>query len=215
MNRTLLVLGAGGHGRVVADAALVMGFERVAFLDDRQVTVQAGLFPVLGPLASLESMKEEWPAAIAAVGDNRVRLALFHRLLQAGFKTPSVLHPSAVVSRNASVARSVFVAAGVVVNIGARIDDAAILNTGATIDHDCAIEAGAHISPGAHLAGNVTVEQCAWVGIGSALKNGVRIGAGATIGAGSAVVRDVPADITVAGSPARALAKRMDGSGHC
>ena len=200
----LLVLGAGGHGRVVAEAALASGFDRVVFLDDRPPGAP-GLGPVIGPFSALAQMKADWPAAIVAIGDNRSRLGMFAELGAFGFETPSVIHPAAVVSSHAHLGSGVFAAAGSIVSVGARIGDAAILNTAATVDHDCIVSAGAHISPGANLAGNVVVGTCAWIGIGAAVKNGVNIGSDAIVGAGSAVIKDVEADAVVAGAPARAI----------
>lgn len=204
MSKPLLVLGSGGHGRVVADAARAAGYGRIAFLDDK-APPGPGPFPVLGPLSALADLKAEWKSAIVAIGDNRTRLQIFHRLLEIGFEAPSILHPSAVISPNASIKRGVFAAAGAVVNIGARLEDAVIINTGATVDHDCVIGAGAHVSPGANLGGDVRVDECGWVGIGAAVKNGVRIGRDAIVGAGSAVVNDIAENAVVAGTPARAI----------
>lgn len=206
MSGSLLVLGSGGHGRVVADAARAAGYGRIAFLDDKAAPAP-GPFPVLGPLSALAELQAEWKSAIVAIGDNRTRLQIFRHLLESGLDVPSILHPSAVVGADVSIGKGVFAAAGAVVNIGAQIHDAVIVNTGATIDHDCVIGAGAHISPGANLGGDIRIDECAWVGIGSAVRNGVCIGRDAIVGAGSAVVDDIPEDTVVAGTPARALSR--------
>lgn len=205
MGGRLLILGAGGHGRVVADAALDLGFGDVGFLDDGNVGASSGPFAVIGAIRQLEGFREQWPTAIAAVGNNLLRLGLYNRLKNAGFQVPPVIHPSAVISSRAIVGEGVFIAAGAVVNIGATLGVACIINTGATVDHDCVIGDGAHISPGAHLAGEIFVGDRAWIGIGSSIRNRVRIGQDAIVGAGSAVVRDIPQSETFAGAPARRL----------
>ncbi|MBX3575926.1 MAG: acetyltransferase [Rhizobiaceae bacterium] len=208
MSGRLLIVGAGGHGRVVADAALEAGFADIAFLDDSvAANPTSGPFAVIGPLADIERLAGAWPSAIAAVGNNARRLELLARLRGAGYATPLVRHPAAALSRHATVGAGVFVAAGAVVNIGARLGDAVIVNTGATIDHDCVLADGVHVSPGAHLGGTVKVGPRSWIGVGTAVRHGLTIGSDAIVGAGAAVVSDVADDITVVGVPAR---RRLD-----
>lgn len=207
MTGSLLILGCGGHGRVVADVALGCGYGRIAFLDD-VAEAPAGPFPLLGPMAMLEKLAQDWPAAIAAVGNNARRLELFSRLRQAGYETPPVVHPSAVVSRTARLGAGVFVAPGAIVNTGAEIADAAIVNTGARIDHDCLIGIASHIAPGATLSGGVTVGARAWLGTGCSVRQGISIGDDVMVGVGAAVVADLPAQGIYAGVPARSFTKQ-------
>ncbi|WP_309083905.1 acetyltransferase [Chelativorans sp.] len=207
MSRSLLILGSGGHGRVVADVARASGYTTIAFLDDDP---QSGVgnrapFSVLGPMAMLEELVQVWPAAMAAIGNNLKRLELFERLRHAGYETPSVAHPSAVVSHSASMGAGVLVAPGAVINAGAHIFDAAIINTGARIDHDCTIGVASHIAPGATLSGNVSVGARSWLGTGCSVRQGVKIGDDAVIGVGAAVVTDLPGDMVYVGVPARPL----------
>ncbi|MEX0955345.1 MAG: acetyltransferase [Rhizobiaceae bacterium] len=201
----ILILGCGGHGRVVADAASSAGIATIAFLDDagwqREVSAP---FEIVGPFSALLEAREKWKRAIIALGDNDRRSELFTEVDAAGYEISNVVHPGAWVSMRATLGRGVFVAAAAAVSIGAEISDAAIINTGATIDHDCVIGRAAHISPGAHLGGDVIVGERAWIGIGASVKHGVRIGNGAIVGAGAAVVNDVEAGATVVGVPARA-----------
>lgn len=203
MTRSLLVLGYGGHGRVVADAALDCGYEEIAFLDDGQ---PAGA-NVLGPFSMAADLAEAWPEAIVAVGNGALRLKLFDVLQRLSFRTPSIVHPSAVISRGAAIGDGVFVAAGAIINIGARIGNAAIVNTGARIDHDCEIGAGSHIAPGATLSGSVMVGERAWLGTGCSVRQGVKIGSDTLVGVGAAVVDDLSAGKTYVGVPARLLEK--------
>lgn len=213
MTRGLLVLGGSGHGRVVADVAMECGYTRFAFLDDAPPASGESALPgpILGPMGMLEQLVRDWDAAIVAVGNCGVRLALFERLRRVGFQTPAILHPSAVISRNAEVGNGVFVAAAAVVNVGAKIGDATIVNTGARIDHDCEIGPGCHIAPGAALSGSVKVGARTWLGTGCAVRQGVTIGADVLVGVGAAVVSDLEARKTYVGVPARLHAKHLNG----
>ena len=204
MKRSLLVLGCGGHGRVVADAAIESGYDEVAFLDDA-APMQHRSVRVLGRFAAMADFASAWSAAIAAVGNSDLRLKLFQDLRQLGFETPNIVHPSAIVSRGAFLGNGVFVAAGAIINTGARIDDAVIVNTGARIDHDCEIGAGSHIAPGVTLSGSVVVGRQSWLGTGCSVRQGVRIGEGVMVGVGAAVVSDLADCLTYAGVPARVL----------
>lgn len=207
MSNSLLILGCGGHGRVVADAALEAGYDEIAFLDDGE----PGRLPpdtrMLGPLSVAGELVRDWPNAIAAAGDVALRLRLFGTLRELAFRTPFIVHPSAVISRNVILGDGVFVAAGAIIGTGSRIGEAAIVNTGARIDHDCEIGSGAHIAPGATLSGGVTIGERAWLGTGCSVRQGVSIGNGALVGVGAAVVDDLAAGRTYAGVPAKPMKK--------
>ncbi|KWT71021.1 4-amino-6-deoxy-N-Acetyl-D-hexosaminyl-(Lipid carrier) acetyltrasferase [Hyphomicrobium sulfonivorans] len=204
MNRGLLILGAGGHGRVVADVALELGFRTIAFLDDAPQTPDVDMrIPVLGPLQLAETLLEEWPLACVAIGNNQRRQRLFTSLRSAGFAMPTLVHRSAVVSRFAGLGDGVVVTAGAVINAGASIGDACIINTGARIDHDCVIGEASHVAPGATLSGGVITGARAWLGTGCAVRQGVRIADDVLIGVGAAVVCDLTSAGTYIGVPAR------------
>jgi len=207
VTRALLILGHGGHGRIVADAATESGYDKIAFLDDR--VDRQGDDPIIGPMTMVASLAADWPEAIAAIGNPAVRLRLFEELVAAGYATPNIVHPSAVVSRGASLGRGVFVGAGAIVNTGARIGDAAIINTGARVDHDCRIGAGAHIAPGVSLSGNVTVGTNVWIGTGSSVRQDITIADDIVIGVGAAVVSNLEATGTYVGVPARIMTGRV------
>ena len=207
MKGRLLILGCGGHGRVVADAAANCGYEDIAFLDDAYGTSARLPSSLLGPTALLADLVDEWPSAIVGVGNNAIRQALFQRLQTAGYKTPPVIHPSAVVSRNVRIGAGVFIAPGAVVNTGTQIADAAIVNTGARIDHDCIIGAASHIAPGATLSGGVTLGQRVWLGTGCSVKQGVMIGEDALVGVGAAVVGNLAGYAAYVGVPARVFSE--------
>jgi sugar O-acyltransferase (sialic acid O-acetyltransferase NeuD family) len=200
----LLLLGAGGHGRVVADMAEASGWESVEFLDDRWPEMSNNLaWPVVGKMADLSRFLDHEIAALATVGDNRFRLGCHRKLTRRDVVVPSIVHPSAIVSSHTHIGAGTVIMPNAVVNAGAVVGESVIINTGATIDHDCRIADGVHISPGAHLAGGVWVGEESWVGIGSAVKEGTRIGRGVICGAGCAVVADIEDDMLVVGVPAK------------
>jgi sugar O-acyltransferase (sialic acid O-acetyltransferase NeuD family) len=202
---SLLVVGAGGHGRVVADAAISTGqWNTLAFLDDCRDRVGSPLgFEVIGGLADLERVGYRFDGVALGLGNSRLRLSLYVRCQQLDCRLPVITHRSAVVSPYARIGPATVVLAQAVINPGARLGIACILNTGATVDHDCEIGDGVHISPGANLAGNVTVGRATWIGIGASVREGTSIGHDVTVGAGSVVVANVESSLTVFGVPAK------------
>jgi sugar O-acyltransferase (sialic acid O-acetyltransferase NeuD family) len=208
MNR-LLVLGAGGHGKVVADAALAGGqWAEVAFLDDRSPALATVLgLCVVGAITALKGLGDRFSHAVVAVGDPRRRLALIDELEHAGYMVGVIVHPRATVSAFARLAPGTVVMAGAIINPDASVGKGGIINTGACVDHDCRLGEAVHICPGVNLAGNVTVGDRTWVGIGSCAKQGVTIGRNVVVGAGATIVSDVGDGLTVVGTPARPLAR--------
>jgi sugar O-acyltransferase (sialic acid O-acetyltransferase NeuD family) len=191
MNR-LIIIGAGGHGSVVADAASVPS----VFLDENE-SVEG----VIGKPSELSSIITDDDGVVVAIGDNRTRLAMLGAIDQ----STTVVHNKSIVSDSTTLGGGTVVFAGAIVNANAKIGIGCIVNTGATIDHDCKLADGVHISPGANLGGNVKVGECSWVGIGACVKNGVTIGQDVIVGAGSAVVCDIPDNSTVVGVPAKEI----------
>jgi sugar O-acyltransferase (sialic acid O-acetyltransferase NeuD family) len=202
----LLILGAGGHAKVVAEAALATGrWGEVAFLDDRFPALREVLgWPVLGVLADAPAHRARYPEAVVAIGHARTRLRVQNDLQRNGFVLPVVVHPTAWVSPSASLGEGTVVFAQVAVNACVRAGAACIFNTGCSVDHDAALGDGVHVCPGARVAGEVTVGDATWLGIGSSVIQRVRVGADVTVGAGAAVVRDLPDGVTAVGVPARA-----------
>lgn len=209
----LVILGAGGHGRVVAETAQAAGLTVMGFLDEdpaRFAERPLGL-PVLGRTDLLESDQCAADAIALGVGRNAVRLVLWQRFEHSRRKLPTIIHPRAWCSPSAVVGAGSVVMANATVQTSCRIGAAAIINTNASVDHDSLLGDGVHISPGAHLAGNVTVGEGTHIGIGASVIEGVRIGAGCLIAAGAVVVRDVPDGQRVAGVPARPMSRQEHG----
>lgn len=204
----LFVIGAGGHGAVVAEAAADSGnWKKILFLDDDETADVVLGFPVAGTTEMMSSLAVEDAGFVVAIGDNRRRLELSKEIIRRGLHLATVVHPDAIVSKSATIGAGTVVCAGAIVNARAEVGLACILNTGSTIDHDCRLQDGVHVSPGANLAGTVHVGRCTWVGVGAAVREGVAIGQDATVGAGSAVVCDFGDAVTVGGVPAKTLTK--------
>lgn len=199
----LLILGAGGHGRVIADIAQDLGWNTIAFLDDAPLPAPPlADCPLLGPLSLRHDLGGQFDAAVVAIGNNALRLSLINDLTAAGWMVPSLVHPAATVSRHATLGTGCVICAGAVVGISACLGPAVIVNTGATVDHDCVVGDGAHISPGAHIGGTTTIGARTWIGIGAAVSHSLTIGHDCVIGAGAAVIRDIPPGVRAVGVPA-------------
>lgn len=202
---SLIVVGAGGHGIVVAETAAESGkWNAIAFLDDKYPKLrQVGEWPVLGKLDSAHDFVTKYPESIIAIGNNKLRIQLLQHYQALGFQPSIVVHPSAFVSRLATLGQGTVVFAQAAVNPLAKLGAGCIVNTGATVDHHCQLDDGVHICPGAHLAGDVSIGRYSSIGIGASVRDGVRIGHNVTIGAGAAVIHDQPNEIVAFGVPAR------------
>lgn len=202
--KRLLIIGSGGHGKVVADAALQSGWNNVVFLDDRAGTVSEVIgLPVVGALSALRQHASNFNAAVVAIGEAAKRLELQEECISVGLDIATIIHPSASVSRFAKLGAGCVVLAQAAVNAGSTLGRACIVNTAATVDHDCRLGDAVHLSPGAHLAGGVSVGDRAWLGIGAVVRQGIEIGHDSIVGAGAAVVRDVRPGTTQIGVPAQ------------
>ena len=211
MKNALLIVGAGGHGKVAAETALAAGWNSVVFLDDRVEELQESFrWPVKGSVSDAVNLLDSYADAIVAVGHAETRLQLIRQLSELGFHLPALVHPSAWVSPSAELGMGSVVFANAAVNAEAELGRGVIVNTGATVDHDCVIDDGVHICPGVHLAGEVSVGRGSWIGIGSCVIQQLRIGERVTVGAGSAVVRSVEDGERVAGVPAQMIGSNAE-----
>lgn len=204
--KTLAILGASGHGKVVADAALSTGlWNRVSFYDDAwPAKTVNGQHQIVGNTQTLLDLSDK-PDVVVAVGNNKVRLTKQSELIANGFTVAIVVHPASVISSSATLALGTVVMAGAVVNADAVVGPACIVNSNAVVEHDCVLGDAVHISPGACLAGGVVVGQYSWIGIGASVIQLKRIGTNVMVGAGAAVVTDLPDGATAVGIPARII----------
>ena len=202
--KRLAILGASGHGKVIADIAELTGWGEVVFFDDAwPVLKNNSAWPVVGNTDNLLSKHHEFSGVFVAIGNNNVRLKKLKILRELGVSLPSIIHPSSVVSRYASIADGCAICAGVIVNTDSKVGFGSILNTGCSIDHDCHLDEAVHISPGARLAGGVVVETGVWIGIGAVVRQLITVGACSVVGAGAVVVNNIPQCVTVVGVPAQ------------
>lgn len=203
----LLIVGAGGHGKVVAEIAQnLRRWGDIAFLDDLYPeSTMIREWKIIGTIAEAGRFLADYPEAIIAIGNNSIRLDVQKRMSREGFQFPALLHPAASVSRFASIAAGSVICAQAAVIIDSRIGLGAIVNTGASVGHDCILDDGVHVAPGVKLAGGVSIGENSWIGIGAIVKECVHIGRGVIVGAGSIIIRDIPDGVTVVGSPGKVI----------
>lgn len=199
----LLIIGAGGHGRVIADIAVKMNrWQQIAFLDDDDAYRYSLGFEVIGPSSKVLNLVGKYDIFIA-IGNNATREKLHKVLKAAGVTMPTLIHPNTTIGMQVEIGEGTVVMAGAVINCGSRIGDSCIVNTAATVDHDGTIADYVHISPGAHIAGTVTIGKGTWIGVGAIVKNNVEITERTVIGAGAVVIRNIMEAATYVGVPVR------------
>ncbi|NRG44272.1 acetyltransferase [Bacillus sp. CRN 9] len=207
--KKILVIGAGGHSRVVQDIINeIGGYQVTAILDDKFQFKESREGVYFGPISMLNDLVAEFDCKIiVAIGQNEMRLKVISQLKLHADRYETVIHPTAIVSKDVSIGQGTVIMANVVVNTGSKIGSHVILNTSAVIDHDALIDDYAHIAPNATLTGAVTVGVGSLIGAGSTVLPTTAIGQWSIIGAGSTVIKNVSSNITVAGSPARIIRK--------
>lgn len=186
----LLIIGAGGHGRTVAEAVLLgREYEVVAFLDDASDRVQhIGPIPVWGPTSELASCLGRVDAVLVAIGRNAMRESLHARVAALGLPLATVVHPKAIVAPSARIGPGCAVMAGAIIGTRARLKEGVIINCGAVVDHDCLVEAFGHLGVGACMSGGAVLGHGAWMQAGSALGYGVKVPEGRVLQPAEGVV---------------------------
>lgn len=201
MNQSVVIIGASGHGKVVADIVIENGDQVVGFLDDNPNLSEKFIgFPVLGIIDEYQKYLDA--KFIVAIGNATIREKIANKLKNVKWYT--AIHPAAVISKlDTVIGDGTVVMANAVVNPGARIGRHCIINTGAIVEHDNRLEDYVHVSVGAKLAGTVSVGKTTWIGIGASIRNNLEICADCMIGAGAVVVKDIKEAGTYVGVPAR------------
>lgn len=203
MSKKLIILGAGGHGKVAADIAMRNAYDEILFLDDNPEIQECLGFPVVGHISDANKYGGDF---FVAIGNPVTRERLQNQLEMYGKAVVTLLHPSAIVGSSVTIGRGSIVMAGAVINPCAEIGKGTVINTCASVDHDCRIGDYVHISVGAHISGTVTIGARTWIGIGAAVKNNVSIAPDCVFGAGAVVVKDIEESGTYVGVPARKIA---------
>jgi UDP-perosamine 4-acetyltransferase len=220
---SIAIIGAGGHGRVVADllrasiaagaAYRFAGFIDTAFESGHRVAEHTKDWTVIGGDADISDLMVEGLSGFCIGigllrGGTSVRERVFHQTCATGLKPFALIHPSAIIAPDVKIGAGTVVMAGSVINTGSRIGRNSIINTGTHIDHDVIIGDHVHIAPGSTLSGDITVSDRAMIGVGSSLIQGITVREGATVGAGSVVVRSVASGALVMGIPAKTQSDR-------
>lgn len=209
MSNKILLVGGGGHCKSVIDTLVAMNkFSEIGIVEKTDNYGQNILgIPILGCDEDLPALLSEGYKyafiTVGSVGDPKLRIKLFEKISEIGFKIPNIIDPSAIVSKNSELENGIFVGKRAVINAGARVKRGAIINTGAIIEHDCIIEDFVHIAPGAVLSGEVKVELNTHIGAGSIVKQQIKIGSNSIVGMGSIVLRDIEDNIVVYGNPCK------------
>ena len=194
----LIIIGASGHGRVVADIARKSGYDEIVFLDNNSNLTTCAGYPVLGADSLASQLEGD---LFVAIGNGKIRKEVMAR--ECGRTFPTLIHPNAVIADDVELGCGCVVMAGAVINPGAKIGQGVIVNTCASVDHDCYVGDYVHVSVGAHLCGTVTVGENTWIGAGATVSNNISICKGCMLGAGAVVIRNICEPGTYVGVPVR------------
>jgi sugar O-acyltransferase (sialic acid O-acetyltransferase NeuD family) len=198
---TLIIIGAGGHGKVVADIAFKMGsWKSIAFLDDNQDINKCLMFDVIGKVEDSIKYKDN-ADFFAAIGDNKTRENVLTELTLKSYSIATLIHPNATIGLEVEIGEGTVVMGGTVINSSTKIGFGVIINTSSSIDHDCVINDYVHVSPGVHIAGNVNIGKRTWLGIGSNVINNLNVCEDCFIGAGSLLIKSIVLPGKYVGSP--------------
>lgn len=198
--RKLAIIGASGHGKVVADIARKNGYKEIVFLDDDESIHECGGYPVIGKSSEAGTIDAD---IIVGIGNAGIRKRIQESVPEE--KLVTLIHPDAVIAEDVAIGAGTVVMAGAVINSGARIGKGCIINTCSSVDHDCKVGDYVHISVGSHLCGTVSVGSGTWIGAGATVSNNVSICSDCMIGAGAVVIKNIVEYGTYVGVPVRRM----------
>ena len=199
--KKLVIVGASGHGKVIADIAEKNGYTDIVFLDDNSAVKSCGNYMVVGRCNEAVSYRDS--DFIVAIGNSKIRQKIQSELCNKGLNVVSLIHPSATVASYVEIGEGTVVMAGAVINPFTKIGKGCIVNTCASVDHDCIVSDYAHISVGAHVAGTVTIGEGTWIGAGATVINNTNVCSDCMIGAGAVVVKNIEKSGIYIGVPAK------------
>ena len=198
----LVVIGSGGHSRVVVDTASAAGYKLLGIIDINYKGKKETILntPVIGGLLILDELNPKHVSVFVAIGDNSKRAEQFYKAQAKGFSTPSVIHPTAFISEHAIIGNGTLVNTASIINSEAVIGENCIINSGAIVEHEVIIGNHCHICPGVKIGGPTIVGDGSFIGIGTSIIDKTKIGIESTVGAGSVIIKDVDSHATVVGS---------------
>ena len=191
MNKKLAIIGAGGHGKVVGEIALLNQYDTINFFDDKISEIKNFPFGIVGNIELLKKNVKNYDDFFVAIGDNVTRCDKISWLKKEKKNIVSLIHPKSTVSKFSSIEAGSCVMANAVVNAGTNIKEGVIINTSSSIDHDCSIEDYSHISPNCSLSGNVRVGKFTHLGTGTSVHPRINIGQNVKTGIGSKIYKDI------------------------
>ncbi|MFY0665847.1 MAG: acetyltransferase [Natronospirillum sp.] len=200
------ILGAGGHGKVIAEIIEDLGFATVDLFDNEWPDLnRKGSWFVVGKESEFFERLDNFECLAIAYTNNQRRLSIINQLLAMSVEPMPIVHRKAMISKRSKIGFGTQVCIGAIVQTDVELGHGVIINTAASIDHDCQIADGVQVGPGARLAGGVSIGNCATIGAGAILLPNISVGHSAVVGAGSVVLHDVPPETTVVGRPARSI----------
>ena len=191
MKKKIAIIGAGGHGKVVGEIALLNQYDVIDFFDDRISKIKNFPFEIVGNIEFLKKNIKNYDNFFVAIGDNTIRCAKISWLQKEKKDIVSLIHPKSTVSQFSSIEAGSCVMANAVINAGTSIKVGVIINTSSSVDHDCSIGDYSHISPNCSLSGNVSVGKFSHLGTGTSVHPGINVGQNVKTGIGSKIYKDI------------------------
>jgi len=201
LSKNLIIIGAGGHARVVIDAAIKAEYSILGIIDVNFTGSPEKImgYDVIGDYSVLTNYPKDSTCVFIAIGENSQREKFFNKVIEDGFNIPVIIHPTAIISDNMEIDGGSFVNAGAIINAKAQIMTGSIINTGAIIDHEVIIGKFCHIAPGVCISGRTKVGNHSFIGTGASVIDKISIGNNVIIGAGSIIIKDIESETKVVG----------------